>query len=146
MKRGRPKGSSRDNRSHGPLADLIRGARLRLGLGLADVARSCGCSIQFISNIEHGRAPVPWDKAPPLARALGIPLPDLKAANMSVRADFQSFLGAGKAATPGTNTANLALTLTAADTRLRKLLEAYREAPEAARRKFHTVALRALNS
>ena len=41
MKRGRPKGRSRDNRSFGPLGDLIRSHRLAKGLGLLDVAKAC---------------------------------------------------------------------------------------------------------
>src|SRR5206468_1936191 len=70
--RGRPKGRSRDNRSFGPLGDLIRSNRLSRGLGLADVAKACQCSVQFVSNIEHGRAPLPWEKVPQLASVLKI--------------------------------------------------------------------------
>ena len=81
MKRGRPKGRSRDKRSFGPLGDLIRKHRLEKGLGLADVAKACQCSIQFISNIEHGRAPLPWEKATQLAASLKIPIDDLQVAN-----------------------------------------------------------------
>src|SRR6478735_1310644 len=92
MKRGRPKGRSRDNRSFGPLGDLIRTHRLQKGLGLADVAKACQCSVQFISNIEHGRAPLPWEKAARLASALKIPLEELQVANLTIRADFKSFI------------------------------------------------------
>src|SRR4051812_12630493 len=92
MKRGRPKGRSRDNRSFGPLGDLIRKNRLDKGLGLADVARACQCSVQFISNIEHGRAPLPWEKTPQLAGVLKIPVDDLQVANLAIRSDFKSFV------------------------------------------------------
>src|ERR1700750_1205029 len=93
MKRGRPKGRSRDNRSFGPLGDLIRSHRLAKGLGLLDVAKACGCSVQFVSNIEHGRAPLPWEKVGPMAAALKIPAEDLQAANLAIRSDFKSFVG-----------------------------------------------------
>jgi|GEM_PF-456262 len=93
-KRGRPKGRSSDSRSYGPLGDLIRSHRLEKGLGLADVAQACACSVQFISNIEHGRAPLPWEKAQALASCLGISIETLQAANLSVRSDFKSFMGA----------------------------------------------------
>src|SRR5689334_9650714 len=96
MKRGRPKGRSRDNRSFGPLGDLIRKHRLDKGLGLADVAKACQCSVQFISNIEHGRAPLPWEKATQLASVLKISIDDLQVANLSIRSDFRSFVTTSK--------------------------------------------------
>src|SRR6478735_7904594 len=92
MKRGRPKGRSRDNRSFGPLGDLIRKHRLERSLGLLDVAKACDCSVQFISNIEHGRAPLPWEKVGQLASFLKIPMDDLQAANLAIRSDFKSFV------------------------------------------------------
>src|ERR1700738_1715246 len=96
MKRGRPKGRSSDSRSFGPLGDLIRSARLVKGLGLLDVAKACGCSVQFVSNIEHGRAPLPWDKVSQLAAVLKISVDELQAANLAIRSDFKSFVTVGK--------------------------------------------------
>src|SRR3954447_1004603 len=96
MKRGRPKGRSRDNRSFGPLGDLIRRHRLDKGLGLLDVAKACQCSVQFISNIEHGRAPLPWEKVGMLASFLRIPVEELQAANLAIRSDFRSFVKLAK--------------------------------------------------
>src|SRR3954447_13881791 len=96
MKRGRPKGRSRDNRSFGPLGDLIRRHRLDKGLGLLDVAKACQCSVQFISNIEHGRAPLPWDKVGQLASYLKLPVEELQAANLAIRSDFKSFVQTSK--------------------------------------------------
>src|SRR3954447_14126911 len=96
MKRGRPKGRSRDNRSFGPLGDLIRQHRLKRGLGLLDVAKACQCSVQFVSNIEHGRAPLPWDKVEQLSEALEIPLEELQVANLAIRSDFKSFVSTSK--------------------------------------------------
>src|SRR6476646_6117386 len=100
MKRGRPKGRSRDNRSFGPLGDLIRSARLQKGLGLSDVAKACQCSVQFVSNIEHGRAPLPWDKVGQLAGVLKIPVEELQIANLAIRSDFKSFVGNAKGKKP----------------------------------------------
>jgi len=96
MKRGRPKGKSTDKRSFGPLGDLIRKKRLDRNLGLLDVAKAVKCSVQFISNIEHGRAPLPWDKAERLSSYLEIPMEDLQSANLSIRADFKSFMASSK--------------------------------------------------
>lgn len=95
-KRGRPKGKSNDKRSFGPLGDLIRKKRLERNLGLSDVSKAVRCLVQFISNIEHGRAPLPWEKAERLAAYLEIPMDELQAANLSIRADFKSFMAASK--------------------------------------------------
>ena len=96
MKRGRPKGKSSDKRSFGPLGDLIRKKRLDKNLGLLDVAKAVKCSVQFVSNIEHGRAPLPWEKAEKLATYLEIPMDELQSANLSIRADFKSFMATSK--------------------------------------------------
>ena len=150
--RGRPKGRSRDQRSFGPLGDLIRSHRLSKGLGLADVAKACECSVQFISNIEHGRAPLPWDKAEHLARCLDISLDELQAANLSIRSDFKSFVNlargkrVGKASTALRNIADTAnaMAATVRDEQLQEVIEKYRSASEASRKKFLKAALQAL--
>ena len=153
MKRGRPKGRSRDTKSYGPLGDLIRTYRLKRQLGLLDVAKACRCSVQFISNIEHGRAPLPWDKAQLLARYLEIPVEELQAANLAVRSDFQSFMGngsssqkriIGKRSTALADAASL-VAMTAKDSQLRSLLELYHTASEPSRKRFVETARRALN-
>ncbi len=62
--RGRPKGTVGLNnnvvnrRSH-TVGNTIRRARIDAKLGLSDVATALGVSLQFISNIERGRAPLP---------------------------------------------------------------------------------------
>jgi transcriptional regulator with XRE-family HTH domain len=96
MKRGRPKGKSTDKRSFGPLGDLIRKKRLDRNLGLLDVAKAVKCSVQFISNIEHGRAPLPWEKAEKLSSYLEIPMEELQSANLRIRADFKSFMATSR--------------------------------------------------
>ena len=139
--RGRPKGRSTDSRSFGPLGDLIRKNRLEKGLGLAEVAKACDCSVQFISNIEHGRAPLPWEKLPSVSQFLKIALEDLQAANLAVRSDFQSF---AKNSKTRTSAAASALTLTTKDRELRELLEAYQIASLENRKKFIRNAMKLL--
>lgn len=140
--RGRPKGRSSDSRSFGPLGDLIRKNRLEKGLGLAEVAKSCHCSVQFISNIEHGRAPLPWEKLSLVSSFLKIPLEDLQAANLAVRSDFQSFVKTSKSKTVA---AASAFTLTAKDKELQEIIQAYQLASLPNRKKFAKSAMKMLN-
>ncbi len=133
-------------------------------MGLSDVSKACGCSVQFISNIEHGRAPLPWEKTEQLAKALQIPLQELQAANLAVRADFKGFLGgkgqSTKNSIKGTkvkksNTALAGLSglkdaaslvaLTADDESLRELLQRYQLASPSTRKKFHQSAKKLLS-
>ena len=153
MKRGRPKGRSRDNRSFGPLGDLIRNHRLEKGLGLLDVAKACQCSVQFVSNIEHGRAPLPWEKVGQLANILKIPVEDLQVANLAIRSDFKSFVTTSK----GKKTSNKPLVLgkmagtasavafAAKDGQLQEVIQKYQTATPANRKKFVRAALQLLD-
>lgn len=156
MKRGRPKGRSSDTRSFGPLGDLIRSARLEKGMGLLDVAKACRCSIQFVSNIEHGRAPLPWDKAPLVASALGIPVEKIQAANLAVRSDFREFVapasGSGKVLRAGVRKLSsrrrpesasvIAIAAIAAkDAQFQSVLKAYESASLKNRKRFVRAAL-----
>jgi transcriptional regulator with XRE-family HTH domain len=151
MKRGRPKGRSRDNRSFGPLGDLIRTHRLQKGLGLLDVAKACQCSVQFVSNIEHGRAPLPWEKVGLLAGVLKIPVEDLQVANLAIRSDFKSFVTTTKGkktAKPSilTNMAGTAsaVAFAAKDDQLQEVIQKYQTASPASRKKFMRAALQLL--
>lgn len=151
MKRGRPKGRSRDNRSFGPLGDLIRTHRLQKGLGLLDVAKACQCSVQFVSNIEHGRAPLPWDKVSQLASVLKIPVEELQVANLAIRSDFKSFVTTTKGkktAKPSvlgkmTGTAS-AVAFAAKDGQLQEVIQKYQTASPTSRKKFVKAALQML--
>ena len=146
MKRGRPKGRSRDNRSFGPLGDLIRSHRLAKGLGLLDVAKACDCSVQFVSNIEHGRAPLPWEKVGPMAVALRrsqlkIFKPPIwqRSAPIS-RACCVQYSRGRKTATPMvlskmTGTAS-AVAFAAKDNGLREVIQKYQTASLESRKKF----------
>jgi transcriptional regulator with XRE-family HTH domain len=154
MKRGRPKGKSTDKRSFGPLGDLIRKKRLEKSLGLADVAKAVKCSVQFVSNIEHGRAPLPWEKAEKLAGYLEIPMEDLQSANLSIRADFKSFMATSKgkkmpkAATAlGTmkDAANL-VNGSNQDLFLNDIIRMYQAAPVANKKKFQAEAKKLLET
>lgn len=157
-KRGRPKGRSNDTKSYGPLGDLLRARRLDMGLGLADVAKACGCSVQFISNIEHGRAPLPWEKLESLAKYLKVALEDLQAANLSVRSDFKTFFRGNTPATkPGSkpgmmsavaprfvSSAASVITMTAKDVQLQEILERYQASTPAARKALYKTAIKTL--
>lgn len=152
MKRGRPKGRSRDNRSFGPLGDLIRSHRLKLGLGLLDVAKACQCSVQFVSNIEHGRAPLPWDKVDNLASILKIQVDELQVANLAIRSDFKSFVNTSKGKKAGSKgllpgkisgTAS-AVAFAAKDNQLQEVIQKYQTATPANRKKFVRAALELL--
>ncbi len=149
-KRGRPKGFSRDKRSFGPLGDLIRGARLQKRLGLADVADSCDFSVQFLSNIEHGRAPLPWDKIEQMSKVLEIQIGELQVANLTIRADFKSFVGSARGkrvAKPSVlNGAASAVALSAGDSDLQEIIQKYRLASTVSRQKFIHAALELLGS
>lgn len=144
MKRGRPKGRSNDKRSFGPLGDLIRTHRLQKNLGLQDVAKAVKCSVQFISNIEHGRAPLPWDKAELLAKYLEINSEELHAANLAIRSDFRSFMkttgpkkvGKSQTALTGMKDTASLMAVTAQDSQLRDLLLKYQLASAASKKKF----------
>ena len=157
MKRGRPKGRSSDTRSFGPLGDLIRKNRLEKQLGLADVARACGCSVQFISKIEHGRAPLPWDKVPVLATFLKISQEELQAANLAIRSDFKSFVKLSTGGTSrgrksasnlmtGSTLAANAVAVSTQDEQIREILARYQAASQANRKKFAKAALKMLNT
>lgn len=127
-----------------------------------DVAEACGCSVQFISNIEHGRAPLPWDKVEALANFLKISVDELQAANLAVRADFKSFvsLNKGGKATKSvkgmrvqkplalsglTSTAASAMAYTAKDDKLREIIQLYQNASSANKKKFVKAAVELLS-
>lgn len=118
------------------------------------MAKACRCSIQFVSNIEHGRAPLPWDKVPSVASALGLPVDKVQAANLAVRSDFREFatpIGtSGKVLKAGirrreTSTSVIALAAIAArDSRFQSVLKAYEAASLKNRKRFVRAALELL--
>lgn len=153
MKSGRPKGITNTNsKSYGPLGYLIRRARLQQKLGLADVAQACRCSVQFISNIEHGRAPLPWNKASALAQALKLSLDDVKMANLAIRSDFASCVGLSmekrnkRKAMRSFNSITSVMSLISSDTALQEILKLYQNAPHNSKKKFVQAALQLLQS
>ena len=122
----------------------MRTRRLAKGLGLLDVAKACGCSVQFVSNIEHGRAPLPWDKVPQIASVLRIREEELQAANLAVRSDFRSFVtttgGRKRTQTPKVlgrmaGTAS-AVAAAAKDSQLQDLIQRYTLATPKQRKEF----------
>ena len=149
--RGRPKGRSNDTRSFGPLGDLLRTHRMKLGLGLLDVAKACECSVQFISNIEHGRAPLPWSKIPKAAALLKVSVAELQSANLAVRSDFHDFMTSGKG--PGAagskfkaSGAASAMAFAAKDESIRELIVKYQQAMPASRKRVLKSASELLGS
>ncbi len=56
---------------------LLAKKRLVAELSLKDVGKALGVSLQFISNIERGRAPLPRIHAKKVSRLLGISMPEL---------------------------------------------------------------------
>ena len=146
MKRGRPKASTKkDNRSFGPLGDLIRKHRIEQKMGLSDLSKACGCSVQFISNIEHGRAPLPWEKSPHLAKVLKISLDEIQVANLAIRSDFKNLAGfpAGKRVAKPLILKHLAsiIALASKDAPLQEVIQKYQAASEKSRSKFVKTAL-----
>src|SRR5690606_26643635 len=118
----------------------------------------CDCSVQFVSNIEHGRAPLPWEKVDQLASILKIPVAELQAANLAIRSDFKSFVGAKsvvglgkgrKTAKPAILKALMAGTAStvafaARDNQLQEVIQRYQSATPASRKKFVRAALEML--
>ena len=148
MKRGRPKGKSTDNKSYGPLGDLIRKKRIERGFGLRDVAKAADVSVQFISNIEHGRAPLPWERAEKVSSVLGIPMEELQAVNLSIRADYKSFVrtSRGKKVAKSNTALGSAQELASAvavasqDAQLKEMIRLVQSVPVANRKKFYAEA------
>ncbi len=150
MKRGRPSGivNKKDKKSYGPLGDLVRKARTNLKMGLSDLAIACDCSVQFISNIEHGRAPLPWDKVVALAKALKLKVDDVQAANLAIRADFKSFvnLSGRKVKKPAVlSEIATSLSLISSDSSLQSILKMYQEASTDSRKLFAKAATELLS-
>ena len=89
--RGRPKGVSVRSESYGELADMIQAARVAKGLGLKEVSESLEISVQFLSNIEHGRCSVPWNKLETMSHILNMDLSSLAILNLQSREDYKRF-------------------------------------------------------
>lgn len=141
MNRTRSKsGRSKFRPSDNVLGKMIRAARKDLKLGLIDVAEVCGCSVQFISNIEHGRAPLPWEKVACIAKTLRLDLEKLQAANLAIRSEFKSFVGKKR----GSQETASILALASHDADLRDMLARYQSASPDSRKAFREAALRLL--
>lgn len=72
VKRGRPLDTSFPNGDLSDTAFTLQLARKSFRLGQAEVARKLGVSVQFLSNIENDRAPLPFKYVDPLVRLLAI--------------------------------------------------------------------------
>ncbi len=72
LKRGRPLDMRTPNIYLSSTAFTIAYARKSLRLGQAEVAIKLGITVQFLSNIENDRAPLPFKYVDPLVRLLNI--------------------------------------------------------------------------
>jgi hypothetical protein len=107
--------------------------------------------VQFVSNIEHGRAPLPWEKVGQLASILKIPVEELQVANLAIRSDFKSFVTTSKGKKTSkpailsnmTGTAS-AVAFAAKDGQLQEVIQKYQTASPASRKKFVRAALQLL--
>ena len=88
-KRGRPKGMLGNKVPRTTLGKIIKKARADKQLVLQAIADRLGCTVQFVSNIEHGRCSAPWDKLDTLAELLGVKSGTLHLANLEARAAFK---------------------------------------------------------
>jgi transcriptional regulator with XRE-family HTH domain len=71
-KLGRPSGTYSGQNSNTTLGGFMGNARAVRGLSLSDVATKIGVSVQFISNIEHGRAPLPAKYVGKISKVLNV--------------------------------------------------------------------------
>lgn len=71
-KRGRPVGTSTAKPKVGTLGEMLWTARRNSGLGLKDVSKKLKLSVQFISHIEQGRAPLPAKYVVRIAKVLNL--------------------------------------------------------------------------
>jgi hypothetical protein len=109
--------------------------------------------VQFVSNIEHGRAPLPWEKVDLLASVLKIPVDRLQAANLAIRSDFRSFVGAnasgsasrGRPSRKNTVAAG-AVAFAARDSQLQELISRYQTATAESRKRFMKSAMQMLDT
>lgn len=77
-KRGRPM-SYDGSEVNSELGFYLGSARIAKGLSLTAVGESIGVKAQFISNIEHGRAPLPAKYVNQIATLLGLESKELAA-------------------------------------------------------------------
>lgn len=89
--RGRPKGQGLVDRRRKDVGNIIRRARIDAGLGLSDISTSLNLRVQFISNIEHGRAPLPMGIVKTLSSLLNIPLKTLAKAALQSTSVFKEY-------------------------------------------------------
>ncbi len=89
--RGRPIASCKVNRRDHSVGNLIRRARIDQVMSLYQVADYVGVTVGFISNVEQGKAPLPWDYVKPIAELLSIPMKALADANLKASSVYKSY-------------------------------------------------------
>lgn len=92
--RGRPKGSSNvatRGSNQSTLGSYLASARVNAGLGLADVADAIGVSVAFVSNVEFGRAPMPYKYLDIIASLLNVNLDKLYELRLFASKSYKDF-------------------------------------------------------
>lgn len=84
--RGRPVKANKLNTGIGA---LIANERVKLGYSQAKLGSLLGISLQFVSNIERGRAPLPWHLLHTVANTLSLDVNELIDANFSSTSTFK---------------------------------------------------------
>jgi transcriptional regulator with XRE-family HTH domain len=91
-KRGRPSGSysgETNGSSTEGLAYILGNARKSKGLSLKHVANGLGVSVQFVSNIEHGRVPLPSKHVVGISEILNLRHTDVAALSLEQRVVYK---------------------------------------------------------
>lgn len=94
MKRGRPvaKEVTTEFNHKKPIGYSLQYYRVAARKSLAQVAKTLGVTVAYVSNVEHGRTSLAWKHVPRLAKLLRMPVAGLANLNLrstSVYAEFE---------------------------------------------------------
>jgi transcriptional regulator with XRE-family HTH domain len=90
MNRGRP-GGTYDGETVGGIGYMLGEARAQRGLTLRQVAKAIGVSQSFVSNIEHGRAPLPAKYVLAISRLLNLDHSTVASFSIQRTRSFQNY-------------------------------------------------------
>lgn len=88
---GRPKGMKSNKEFKNGLAKMIGEGRMNKGMGLKDLGINMDLSLQFISNIENGRAGLPWEHVNKIAKVLDLSPSTLALENLKISDTFKKY-------------------------------------------------------
>ncbi len=72
------------------LGEILLRQRNASNMQLKDIAATMKCSVQFVSNIEHGRAGIPWHLIRKFAGVYDIAIAELWELNIAANAQFRA--------------------------------------------------------